>query len=171
VKLCFFGVFNSLNLIKKTKVYKNHHILQLVPMDNRQYGRNHYACVCVCVCLNIIIWEIAHLSNVDLDKKISFSWTSIIVTTPQDETTHKTNFVQLGSTTTWLMYRCHQLITQCQPNTEKNWKAGDGKTWICLCKMWNLASFVMEAKASQTTSWDAVVPHHGNNKKCGLYWI
>jgi len=43
VKLCFLGVFNSLNLIKKTKVYKNHHILQLVPMDNRQYGRNHYA--------------------------------------------------------------------------------------------------------------------------------
>ncbi len=56
MKLCFFGVFNSLNLIKKTKVYKNHHILQLVPMDNRQYGRNHYAYICVCVCVYLLFF-------------------------------------------------------------------------------------------------------------------
>jgi hypothetical protein len=100
-------------------------------------------------------------------QKPSLVWVAIVTITPWNKLLVKPNLLEWGQQW-WCQptFRCHpptMLIRQ-----HVNWKIGDRRTWVCSHKIWNFASFVIDAKTSHMTSWEVILsPPQVQQKK----WI
>lgn len=70
---------------------------------------------------------------------------------------HKTKFVYMGLVMMMLFdIRMPSTKTPMLTCWHVDWRVSDRRTWICLCKMWNLTFLAINTKASCTTSWETI---------------
>ncbi len=92
------------------------------------------------------------------DKRPSFTWTNNVANTPWERVAQDIKFTRVGL----IMMTLHNVQMPSTNRTmfthqRKDRKEGDGRMWVYFCNTWNPTSLVMDAKTSQTTSWDTVL--------------